>query len=548
MFKTYIYILVFSFSLMSFSQFNEKDVLFNINDEPVLAEEFIRVYNKNIDLIEDKSQKDIDNYLQLYINYKLKLSEAYYKELHKNENYKRELQKYKKQLESAFLTDKATEEKLLLQAYDRIKYEVNVSHILFRVNQENNDTIDSYNNILNLRTSLLTSHIDSLIRKHHNGKDIIVEDLGYFSAFKMIYKFENVAYNTGIGEVSMPFRTKFGYHILKVIDKRNSLGEVNVSHIMVFKNKLGSREKIYSLYDSIIKGSNFESLAKKYSEDNNSSFKGGRLKPFSSGQLNSIEFENMAFSLNKPDEVSHPVETKLGWHIIKLHSKNKLKPIGDMKSILLNKIKRSSRSSIISDSFYSMLLDKYKLNYDNNNLEYFTSIINDHYFNGSWEIPENIDEDRNLIKIGNKTYNFLDFATYIRETQKPSNTTKSREDIAYKLYKDFINNNLLEIYKDNLEDENLDFKNILNEYKEGLLLFDLMQEKIWSVANSDTVSIKEFYQLNKTKYVSFEDNKGEIISDYQDFLENNWMSKLRNNNSVIINKKVLKRIKKSLRK
>ena len=103
MFKTYIYILVFSFSLMSFSQFNEKDVLFNINDEPVLAEEFIRVYNKNIDLIEDKSQKDIDNYLQLYINYKLKLSEAYYKELHKNENYKRELKKYKKQLENLYL-------------------------------------------------------------------------------------------------------------------------------------------------------------------------------------------------------------------------------------------------------------------------------------------------------------------------------------------------------------------------------------------------------------------------------------------------------------
>ena len=548
MFKAYIYILVFSFSLASFSQFNEKDILFNINDEPVLAEEFIRVYNKNIDLIEDESQKDVDNYLQLYINYKLKLSEAYSKELHKNDNYKRELKKYKKQLESAFLTDKVTEEKLLLEAYDRIKYEVNVSHILFRVNQENNDTIDSYNNILNLRTSLLTSHIDSLIKKYHNGKDIFVEDLGYFSAFKMIYKFENVAYNTGIGEVSMPFRTKFGYHILKVIDKRNSLGEVDVSHIMVFKNKTGSREKIYNLYDSIIKGSNFESLAKKYSEDNNSSFKGGRLKPFSSGQLNSIEFENMAFSLNKPDEVSTPIETKLGWHIIKLYSKNKLKPIGDMRSILLNKIKRSSRSSIISDSFYSMLLDKYKLNYENNNLEYFTSIINDHYFTGSWEIPKNIEVDRNLINIDNKTYNFLDFATYINENQKHNNTTKSRKDIAYKLYKDFINNNLLEIYKDNLEDENLDFKNILNEYKEGLLLFDLMQEKIWSVANSDSVNIKEFYQLNKSKYSSYDDNKGEIISDYQDFLENSWMSDLRKNNSVIINKKVLKRIKKSLRK
>jgi len=542
MFRAYIYVVFFSFSLVSFSQFNERDVLFNVNNESVLAGEFIRVYNKNIDLIKDESQKDVDNYLQLYINYKLKLSEAYSRELHKNDNYKKELKKYTKQLESAFLTDKVTEEKLLLEAYERTKYEVNVSHVLIRIEEDNNDTIDVYNNILKLRNPLLKNHIDSLIKNHHNGKDLIVEDLGYFSAFKMIYKFENVAYNTKIGEVSMPFRTPFGYHIIKVIDKRNSLGEVNTAHIMAYKNKPGSREKIYNLYDSIRKGSNFEALAKKYSEDKNTSFKGGRLKPFSSGQLNSIEFENMAFSLNKPNEVSSPVETKLGWHIIKLYSKNKLKPIGDMKSILSNKIKRSSRSSIISDSFYAMLLDRYNLNYENKNLEYFASIIND-----SWEISDNIEEDNFLIKIHNKTYNFQDFATYL-EKNKRSINTKSKEDIVFSLYKDFINNNLLEIYKYNLEDENLDYKYILKEYKEGLLLFDLMKEKIWNVASSDSINIKEFYQSNKLKYSSFDDDKGEIISDYQDFLENNWITELRANNSVTIDKKVLKRIKKSLRK
>tara|TARA_B100000809_G_scaffold49756_1_gene44738 strand:+ start:1475 stop:3061 length:1587 start_codon:yes stop_codon:yes gene_type:complete len=528
--------------LVSFSQFNERDVLFNVNNDSVLAGEFIRVYNKNIDLIKDESQKDVDNYLQLYINYKLKLSEAYSRELHKNDNYKKELKKYTKQLESTFLTDKVTEEKLLLEAYERTKYEINVSHVLIRIEEDNNDTIDVYNNILKLRNPLLKNHIDSLIKNHHNGKDLIVEGLGYFSAFKMIYKFENVAYNTKIGEVSMPFRTRFGYHIIKVIDKRNSLGEVNVAHIMAYKNKPGSKEKIYNLYDSIRKGSNFESLAKKYSEDKNTSFKGGRLNPFSSGQLNSIEFENMAFSLNKPNEVSSPVETKLGWHIIKLYSKNKLKPIGDMKSILSNKIKRSSRSSIISDSFYAMLLDRYNLNYENKNLEYFVSIIND-----SWEIPDNIEEDKFLIKIHNKTYNFQDFATYLEENKSPINA-KSKEDIVFSTYKDFINNNLLEIYKYNLEDENLDYKYILKEYKEGLLIFDLMQEKIWNVASSDSINMKEFYQSNKSKYSSFDDNKGEIISDYQDFLENNWITKLRANNSVTIDKKVLKQIKKSLRK
>ena len=542
MFRAYIHIVFFSFSFLSFSQFNETDILFSVNDEPVLAGEFIRVYNKNIDLVEDESQKDVDNYLQLYINYKLKLSEAYFRELHKNDNYIKELKKYTSQLESAFLTDKVTQEKLLLEAYERTKYEVNISHVLIRMEEDDNDTIDVYNNILSLRKLLLRDHIDSIIKNHHNGKDLIVEDLGYFSAFKMIYKFENVAYNTKIGEVSMPFRTRFGYHILKVNDKRNSLGEINVGHIMAYKNKPGSKEKIYGLYDSIEKGSNFESLAIKYSEDRNTSFKGGRLDPFTSGQLNSIKFENMAFSLNTPNEVSPPLETKHGWHIIKLYSKNKLKPIAEIKSILLNKIKRSSRSSIISDSFYAMLLDNYNLNYDNKNLKYFSSIIND-----SWEMPDTIEENKILIKIHNKNYNFLDFATYIKENKKFVKL-KNKENIMHIMYKDFINKNALEIYKDNLEHENLEYKYILKEYKEGLLLFDLMQEKIWNVASSDSINIKEFYQSNKSKYSSFDDSRGEIISDYQDFLENNWINELKENNTVIINKKTLKRIKKSLRK
>jgi len=542
MFRAYIHIVFFSFSFLSFAQFNETDILFSVNNEPVLAGEFVRVYNKNIDLVEDESQKDVDNYLQLYINYKLKLSDAYSRELHKNENYIKELKKYTKQLESTFLTDNVTQEKLLLEAYERTKHEVNISHVLIRMEEDDNDTIEVYNKILSLRKPLLKNHIDSLIKNHNNGKDLIVEDLGYFSAFKMIYKFENVAYNTNVGEVSMPFRTQFGYHILKVNDKRNSLGEINVGHIMAYKNKPGSKEKIYGLYDSIEKGSNFESLAIKYSEDRNTSYKGGRLDAFTSGQLNSLKFENMAFSLNTPNEVSSPVETKHGWHIIKLYSKNELKPIGEMKSILLNKIKRSSRSSIISDSFYKMLLDKYNLNYENKNLKYFLSIIND-----SWEIPDTIEEDKILIKIHTKKYNFLDFATYLKKNERSINS-KNKENIVRKMYKDFINKNVLETYKDNLEHENLEYKYILKEYKEGLLLFDLMQEKIWNVASSDSINIKEFYQSNKSKYSSFDDSRGEIISDYQDFLENNWINELRENNNVIINKKILKRIKKSLRK
>ena len=543
MYRLYIFLVIFP--LISFSQINEGDILFKINNQPVLAEEFIRVYNKNIELIEDKSQKDIDNYLELYINYKLKLSDAYLRKLDQKDTYKSELNKYYRQLESSFLTDKISEEKLILEAYDRTKQEVNVSHILIRIDEDNNDTINIYNRVLNLRKSLLKNNIDSLIETYHNGKDIIIENLGYFSAFKMIYKFENIAYNTKVGEVSMPFRTRFGYHILKVNDKRPSLGEITVGHIMTYKNNQGAKEKIYSLYDSIYNGSNFELLAKKYSEDKNTSYKGGRLNPFSSGQLNSPEFENMAFSLKNQNETSLPFETKIGWHIIKFYSKSKLKPIAEMKPVLSNKIKRNSRSTIISDSFYQMLLDKYDINYNNKNLKYFEPMINQEYFNNSWIIPDDLDKDSILIIIRNKTYSFLDFATYIYENQ---GNTKSqiKENVINSLYKEFINNNLIEIYKSNLEDENKDYKYILKEYKEGLLLFDLMQEKIWNVASNDSIKMKEFYELNKLNYNSFNEDKGEIIGDYQDFLENSWIKKLRAENSIVVNKRVLRRIKKIL--
>tara|TARA_B100000686_G_scaffold26840_1_gene26255 strand:- start:19 stop:963 length:945 start_codon:yes stop_codon:yes gene_type:complete len=314
---------------------------------------------------------------------------------------------------------------------------------------------------------------------------------------------------------------------------------------MAYKNKQGAKDKIYGLYDSINKGSNFESLARKYSEDKNTSFKGGRLKAFSSGQLNSVQFEDMAFRLNNPNEISTPVETRLGWHIIKLYSKSKLRPIEDMKSVLKNKIKRSSRSSIITDSFYQMLIDKYKVSYDNKFLEYFESIISEDFLNDTWEIPENLDEEKILVQIRNRKYTFDDFAVHIENNQGSKNLNKN---IVNELYKDFLNKNLLSIYKLNLENDNSDYGHILKEYKEGLLLFDLMQDKIWGVASSDSIKIKEFYQSNKSKYSSFDQDKGEIIGDYQDFLENNWINDLRKNNSIVINKKVLKQIKKSLKR
>ena len=284
-------------------------------------------------------------------------------------------------------------------------------------------------------------------------------------------------------------------------------------------------------------------MAKKYSEDKNSSFKGGRLNPFSSGQINSIPFEKAAFNLSKNDEISNPVETKYGWHIIKLYDKKNVKEFDEIKFQLLNKLKKSSRFDKVSESFYNFLLKKYKLNYENKNLEYFTSIVDTSLLKGDWIIPENIEKKKILITVLNKKLRYIDFATFLENNQK-SVQTISLKKLVYDLYKKFINYNILEEYKNNLEKENSDYRFVIKEYREGLLLFNLMQDNIWTLKESDSTNLNKFFNENRNKYISFEDDRGKIIGDFQQLKESLWLDDLKSKHKVILNKKNIKRLRK----
>ena len=536
------FIILFLISNFSFAQL-ENNILFKVNDSLVYVDEFNRVYNKNIDLIDENNQKDFESYLELFINYKLKLAEAYDLGLQNDPKYKSELNKYVKQLQNTYLTDRETEDKFLREAYERTKHEVNVSHVLIRIDENDNDTINVYNKLNSLRGPFLNSSIGDFKKINQEDEELIIENLGYFSAFKMIYKFENMAYKTPVGEVSLPFRSRFGFHILKVNNKRSSLGEVTVGHIMTYKNKPNAYERITNILDSLNNGVSFEYLAKKYSDDKNSSFKGGRLNPFSSGQINSIPFENAAFELGKKNNISKPIETKYGWHIIKFYSKKNVQKFDEIKYELLNKLKKSSRFSIVSDSFYDFLMNRYGLSYQNNNLDYFISILDPAYFKGEWSIPESIQEEKILIKISDKHLKYIDFATFLEDNQRKSSVTPYQKLISDQ-YKSFIKYNVLEIYKSNLESENLDYKFVIKEYREGLLLFNLMQDKIWTVRDSDSTKLKMFFNENKNKYISFEEDRGKVIGDFQQFQEELWINSLKSKHKLTLNKRTIKRLKK----
>lgn len=500
-------LVTFILSFSGFSQKSKNDILFTVDGDPVMTSEFMRVYNKNLDLVKDESQKDIDNYLSLFVDYKLKLKEAKNLKLDQKPEYLRELSNYRRQLAKNYLVDHQVSESLVTEAYERLMYEVNASHILVRIPENTlpSDTLRAFEQISKLRDRVLKEGFEKVQKEVHDGQSVFAENLGYFSVFKMIYKFESVAYNTPVGSLSEPFRTRFGYHIIKVLDKRKNRGQVQVGHIMIAKKSdsdttsQSPKERIHDLYKKIKQGDSFESLAKQFSEDKSSAKKGGRLSPFSSGQLNSKVFEDTAFSLNL-EEVSTPIETEFGWHIIKLYRKIPIKSFKDVRKELEVKVKRDSRSKLINEAFSNKLRNKYSIKENKDAIAYFKSIINNDFYAKKWQTPKDFESDKELNRIGNKSLKYKDFADFLLSSQIRNKERKPLYQIVEDNYEEFLNSQILKYYEENLETENQDFANIFNEYRDGLLLFDLMEEQIWNAAKEDTIGLKKYYESHREKY------------------------------------------------
>jgi peptidyl-prolyl cis-trans isomerase SurA len=501
-----LFLIVFFLKVTGQTASNE--VLFSVDGESVFSSEFLRVYNKNLDLVQDEAQKDVDEYLKLFTNYKLKLKEAKAIGLDKKPSYLRELANYKKQLASNFMKDNKVTDALVEEAYERISYDVNASHILVKLAEDASpqDTLVAYNNILNLRDRAIKEGFEKVRAEVHNGQTIYGEKLGYFSGFKMVYKFENVAFNTEVGNISQPFRTRFGYHIVNVLDKRKSRGERTVAHIMVIEKAGDSlaekpEVRIQDIYKKINQGEDFESLAKQLSDDKNSASKGGVLSPFSGGQLSVQEFEDVAFGLDNIGDVSEPFKTNYGWHIVKLYAK---KPIPDFEVIkpeLVEKVKRDDRSKLIDDALINKLRKRYDINDEPSALSYFESIFNDDYFKRTWKLPVDFKAEQHLVKIGDKQFSYGDFGNYLLKTQRNPTQKGLYNTVISNKYEMFLNDNLIQYHEDNLENENQEFAYIVDEYRDGLLLFELMETTIWNAAKTDSIGINDYYNSHKNDYV-----------------------------------------------
>ncbi|WP_397446898.1 peptidylprolyl isomerase [Polaribacter sp. R77954] len=536
--KKLVLLTVLCLSSVVFSQKKDK-ILLTIDGENTSVADFKRVYEKNLDAIDNDEAKDVQKNLDLFINYKLKVKEAYSIHLDTLPSYVKEMEGYKNQLSAPYLQDTAFVNKLVKAAYYRTKNEIKAKHILIRTPKipTPKDTLEAYQKITKIRNRIIngesfekvaeeTSEDPSARDDEKRGKKGNQGNLGYFSAFKMVYPFEEAAYNTKIGEVSKPFRTRFGYHILKVDAIRPSKGEVEVAHILLTKETKNAKQLIDSIYNRLEKDEQFKALARKFSNDTGSKSKGGKLRKFGSGVMVKA-FEDVAFSLDKEGEYSKPFQSPFGWHIVQLIKKHPVLPFNDIKADLKSRVKSGARAQLSEKAVINKLKQQYTIADNETAKEIFE---HKKIRTLSKDSLQSV-----ILKINDKEITQEVFVNYIKNKKnKP----------VFDLFEDFKDQEILAYYKENLEKTEPEFAYTLQEYKDGLLLFELMQQKIWDKSSKDTLGLKKYYTTNISKYNNkeFKKVKGQVMNDYQNHLEKNWITDLRNKSAIEVNKKQLKKL------
>lgn len=502
-------------------------VVLTIEGEDVHASEFMYIYSKNNDNVSfDKDS--LDSYMELFINYKLKVHEAHQMKYDTIPRLKRELEQYRNQLSLPYLTDKDKTEELVKEAYDRTVNEVRASHILVKVSQNATpeDTNAAYIRAMNLRNRIINGESWESVAKSKGGSDdpSVMKnngDLGYFSALQMVYPFENAAFETPVGEISQPIRTRFGYHLIRVDDRRPAKGMIETAHILILVNekdkpeaKKLAEEKINEIYDLLEEGNAFEELAKKYSDDKSSSGKGGLLPLFGSGAKQRMvpEFENAAFGLANDGEYSKPVKTMFGWHIIKRIQIIQLPAFEDMQRELELRVERDMRAETTKASFIEKLKKEY--NYTSNAPKIMHLLVahsSDSIFKGNWEgFDTDALDDKLLFEFKDNVFYVKDFEAYVLSKQSRMRPV-DREGYFKGLLETMVNEEIYAYEEAQLESKYPEFRNLINEYSSGILVFEIMQDEIWKKASKDTAGIKAYFNANRADFTYDKRYKGDLF-------------------------------------
>lgn len=509
-------IVCFLFGLLTQLALGQKEpVVMTINDKPVTKAEFLQIYTKN-NPSPSFDKDSLDRYMQLFEVFKLKVAEAEALGYDTLPRLQKELEGYKKQLALPYLIDSVQNQAMVQEAYNRTATEVRCSHILIKLdpNASPKDTLDAYNRLLGLKARIEKGEDFASVAKSKLGSEdpSVVNnggDLGYFTAFQMVYPFEEKAYTTPVGSISDPFRTRFGYHILKVTDKRAARGTIKVAHLMISTGREASTEtrqnaekKINEIYDSLSTGASWEKMVNAYSEDANSVKKNGELPAFGSGtsQRMVLEFEDAAFGLKRVGEFSKPVKTQYGYHIIKLIEWTPVKSYDLLRRELQAKVNKDERSKITQDSFVQKLKQQYKYAYKaDKGLAWFEQQIDSTFFMGKWKASA-LKSNKTLFVLGGQKFKQQDFAKYVEK-----NFRTVRKDapavVVKQLYTQWEKNQILAYEEALLPAKYPAYKALVQEYHDGIILYEIMQDQVWNKAVKDTAGLRAFFMENRSKYV-----------------------------------------------
>jgi peptidyl-prolyl cis-trans isomerase SurA len=479
----------------------------SVDGEDVSLEEFENIFRKNNrDSVVTKAA--LDEYMELFINFKLKVHAAKAAGLDTVSKFRYELQGYRAQLARPYLTDQEKLDELMQEAYAHLQEEVRASHLLIecKPNALAADTLKAYNKIMDIRKKILAGEsFESAAKKYSTDKSVEKNngDLGYFTAFQMVYPFESAAYNTKIGEVTMPVRTQYGYHLLKVTGRRPARGEIHVAHIMVKPKKEdpndASEAKINEIYQKALEGKQtFQELCALYSEDVTTKNKGGELPWFGTNKMVS-EFEEASYALKNDGDVSAPFKTSYGWHIVKRLGYKPLASYESMSKDIKAKVSKDVRAEKTKNSFLAKIGKEYNFVYNKKYINKLAAKADSSIYVGQLKASKGLLK-KVFFEVAGTSYTVNDFyQTMI--TRKGANTNLNPADYVKYEAKMFAEDKLMREEDSHLEEKYAAFRLLMKEYREGILLFELTDQLVWSKAVKDTLGLNNYFESNKASFM-----------------------------------------------
>jgi peptidyl-prolyl cis-trans isomerase SurA len=515
--------ILFGLNFPSSAQNQDDAVLMQISDEKITVEDFMAVYKKNNVEGEVLDKKSVEEYLDLFINFKLKVKEAEARGLDTVRSFINELKGYRDQLAKPYFVDEEVNAQLLQEAYNRKQYDLRASHILIRADQyaSPKDTLKAYNKIEELRKRIVEGGEDfndvaEEASEDPSARDMPAQgfqpprkgnrgDIGYFTVFDMVLPFEDAAYNLEVGEVSKPVRTEFGYHLVKLQNKKPALGKVQVAHLFLKTPENATSEqideikvRIDSIHGALLNRADWDKMVKLFSDDKSSAENGGKLPWFGSNRM-VPDFIDGIRELKQSGDFSKPVLTSYGWHIIRMVE---AKPIGTFEeevSELKQSLSKDKRSDLGKESIIRKTKQKAGFKENKTAIDEIFATVDSSIYKRKWD-SENADGLTKMIfSLGDEVYTQKDFAAYLSKKQSISNR-ESIQQFLEKSYNNFVDEKVIS-YKDaRLEEMYPEFKSLVKEYRDGILLFELTDQMVWSKAIKDTTGLKKFYENNRNNY------------------------------------------------